>query len=175
MPLEVRTACEEARHASCCPKESKHLGCLSPQDVPSSLDGRGEASAEEVTSLVEKFRRIPVWQALHLRRGCVLVGPAATGKTGMIKDLAAALGKCCYIFNCSPEMNYESLGDLLKGGWSGIKRRQQSPPFLPTLNLIVAAFPFPDVHTLGFLEVGQHHTCRASGAARVPCTCAWGG
>jgi len=29
--------------------------------------------------------------------------------------LASALAKAVYVFNCSPEMNYESLGNIFKG------------------------------------------------------------
>jgi dynein heavy chain len=29
--------------------------------------------------------------------------------------LASALGKACYVFNCSPEMDYKSMGNIFKG------------------------------------------------------------
>jgi dynein heavy chain, axonemal len=29
--------------------------------------------------------------------------------------LASALGKCCYVFNCAPEMDYQSMGNIFKG------------------------------------------------------------
>lgn len=67
-----------------------------------------------VTPLTDRIY-VTATQALHLKMGCAPAGPAGTGKTETTKDLSFGLAKAIYVFNCSSEMNYESMGNIYKG------------------------------------------------------------
>ena len=74
----------------------------------------GNGSRLVITPLSDRVY-VTVTQAIHVKMGCAVYGPSGSGKTETIRNLATLLGRCCYVFNCSQEMDFKSVGNIFKG------------------------------------------------------------
>jgi dynein heavy chain len=58
---------------------------------------------------------VSIAQALHLRLGAQIIGPAGSGKTETVKDYARQLGKYCLVFNCQQALSAHLMMRIFMG------------------------------------------------------------